>query len=141
RTTGSYAFPLTWIFLGLAVFWCLWEIALRDSELQEWAPVAVTFLALLATYTHIPTNCGVPTYNFSQKLLKPAPLDPRRLYLSVYPWAELTYCVANKPEPVGQTLRPGSTSMLAGSQLIYCNPCLIVVLSSPKAMLCGSGLD
>src|SRR4029077_4147017 len=38
RTTGSYAFPLTWIFLGLAVFWYLWEIALRDSELQKWAP-------------------------------------------------------------------------------------------------------
>jgi hypothetical protein len=28
--------------------------------------------------------------------------------LSIYPWAELTYCAANKPEPVGQTLRPGS---------------------------------
>ncbi|PYL39773.1 MAG: hypothetical protein DMF36_04495, partial [Verrucomicrobia bacterium] len=101
RTTGSYAFPLTWIFLGLAVFWYLWEVALRHSELQKWAPVAITFLALLATYIYIPTNCGVPTYNFSQQLLKPAPLDPARLYLSIYPWAELTYCVSNKPQPVG----------------------------------------
>jgi hypothetical protein len=118
RTTGSYAFPLTWIFLGLAVFWCLWEIALRHSELQKWAPVAITFSALLATYIYIPTNCGVPTYNFSQQLLKPAPLDPARLYLSIYPWAELTYCVSNKPQPVGEVLRPGSTPMWAGLHFI-----------------------
>jgi hypothetical protein len=118
RTTGSYAFPLTWIFLGLAAFWCLWEIALRHSELQKWAPVVITFSALLATYIFIPTNCGVPRYNFSQQLLKPAPLDPTRLYLSVYPWAELTYCVAYKPQPVGQILRPGSTPMWAGLHFI-----------------------
>src|SRR6266404_9871368 len=118
RTTGSYAFPLTWIFLGLAVFWYLWEIALRDSELQKWAPVAITFSALLATYIYIPTNCGVPTYNFSRQLLKPAPLDPARLYLSIYPWEELTYCVSNKPQPVGEVLRPGSTPMWTGLHFI-----------------------
>jgi hypothetical protein len=118
RTAGSYAFPLTWIFLGLAVAWCLWDIALRHSELQKWAPVAITFSALLATYICIPTNCGVPRYNFSQQLLKPEPLDPARLYLSVYPWAELTYCVANKPQPVGEVLRPGSTPMWAGLHFI-----------------------
>jgi hypothetical protein len=118
RTTGSYAFPLTWIFLGLAVFWYLWEIALRDSELQQWAPVAITFSALLATYIYIPTNGGVPTYNFSRQLLRPAPLDPARLYLSIYPWAELTYCVSNKPQPVGEVLRPGSTPMWAGLHFI-----------------------
>ena len=118
RTTGSYAFPLTWIFFGLAVFWCLWEIALRHFELQKWAPVAITFSALLATYIYIPTNGGVPTYNFSQQLLKPAPLDPARLYLSIYPWAELTYCVSNKPQPSGEVLRPGSTPMWAGLHFI-----------------------
>ena len=118
RTSGSYAFPLTWIFLGLAVFWYLWEIALRDSELQKWAPVAITFSALLATYIYIPTNGGVPTYNFSRQLLKPAPLDPARLYLSIYPWAELTYCVSNKPQPVGEVLRPGSTPMWGGLHFI-----------------------
>jgi hypothetical protein len=118
RTTGSYAFPLTWIFLALAVFWYLWELALRDSELQKWAPVAITFSALLATYIYIPTNCGVPTYNFSRQLLKPAPLDPARLYLGIYPWAELTYCVSNKPQPVGEVLRPGSTPMWGGLHFI-----------------------
>jgi hypothetical protein len=115
---GPYAFPLTWIFLGLAAIWWLSELLLRDFEFQKWALVVITFFAFLATYFCIPTNCGVPRYNFSQELLKPTPLDPTRLYLSIYPWAELTYCIANKPQPVGQTLRPGSTSMWAGLHFI-----------------------
>jgi len=118
RTTGSYALPLSWIFIGLAVVWLAFEFLLRSSEFRWWAPVAITFCALLATYVCIPTNCGVPKYNFSQQLLKPEPLDPQRLYLSVYPWAELTYAMANKPQQVGQTLRPGSTSMWAGLRFI-----------------------
>jgi hypothetical protein len=60
----------------------------------------------------------VPRYNFSQELLKPSPLDPQRLYLSIYPWAELTYATSNKPQLVGQTLRPGSTSMWAALHFI-----------------------
>jgi len=118
HTSGSYAFPLTWILIGLAVVWLCFEFLLRGSEFRHWAPAGVTFCALLATYLCVPTNTGVPRYNFSQELLKPAPLDPQRLYLSVYPWAELTYCTANKPESVGQTLRPGSTSMWAGLRFI-----------------------
>lgn len=118
HTAGSYAFPLTWIFLGLAASWCLAELLLRDSEFHKCVPVVITFLALLATYLCIPTNCGVPRYNFSQELLKPSPLDPQRLYLSIYPWAELTYATSNKPQAVGQTLRPGSTSMWAALHFI-----------------------
>jgi hypothetical protein len=118
RASGPYAFPLVWIFIALAAAWYLSELVLRDFEFRRWMPVSVTFLTFLTTYYFIPTNCGVPTYNFSQELLKPAPLDRSRLYLSVYPWAELTYCVANKPQPVGQTLRPGSTSMWAGLHFI-----------------------
>ena len=106
------------MFLGLAAIWCLSTLLLRDSEFQKWPPMMITFLALLAPYIWIPTNCGVPRYNFSQDLLKPGPLDPSRLYLSIYPWAELTYCVANKPQPVGEVLRPGSTPMWAGLHFI-----------------------
>ena len=113
-----YAFPLTWVFIGLAGIWSLSEFALRDLEFQKWTPAAITFLALLVTYFCIPTNCGVPRYNFTEELLKPAPLDPQRLYLSIYPWAELTYAVSNKPQPVGQVLRPGSTSLWAGLHFI-----------------------
>jgi hypothetical protein len=115
---GAYAFPLTWIVIGLAAVWVCLEFFLRSSDSQSWTPAGITFCAFLATYLCVPTNYGVPRYNFSQELLKPAPLDPQRLYLSVYPWAELTYCIANKPQPVGQTLRPGSTSMWAGLRFI-----------------------
>jgi hypothetical protein len=118
HTTGSYAFPLIWIFLGLASVWVCLAFLLRRSDFQLWTPVAITFFALLATYLFIPTNPGVPRYNFSQELLKPAPLDPQRLYLGVYPWAELTYATVNKPQSVGQTLRPGSTSMWARLRFI-----------------------
>jgi hypothetical protein len=118
HTTGSYALPLTWILLGLASVWVCLAFLLRSSELRLWASIPITFCALLATYLYIPTNCGVPRYNFSQELLKPAPLDPQRLYLSVYPWAELTYAMTNKSQPVGQTLRPGSTSMWAGLRFV-----------------------
>jgi hypothetical protein len=118
HTAGSYAFALTWIFIGLAAVWFSFEFLLRSSEFRRWLPVAITFCALLATYLCIPTNGGVPRYNFSQELLRPAPLDPQRLYLSVYPWAELTYATSNKPQPVGQTLRPGSTSMWAGLRFV-----------------------
>jgi len=118
HTAGSYALPLTWLLLGLAAIWLLSELLLRDSEFQKCVPVVIAFLALLATYLCIPTNCDVPRYNFSQELLKTEPLDPERLYLSIYPWAELTYCIANKPQPVGQVLRPGSTSMWAGLHFI-----------------------
>ena len=118
RISGRYAFPLTWIFLALAAIWLVLQLLLRDSEFQKWTPAATTFVALLATYIMMPTNCGVPEYNFSQELLKVAPLDPARLYLSIYPWAELTYAVSNNPQPVGQTLRPASTSMWAGLHFI-----------------------
>src|SRR5438094_27892 len=115
---GAYAFPVTWIVIGLATVWVCLEFFLRSSDSRSWTPAVITFCAFLATYLCVPTNCGVPRYNFSQELLKPAPLDLQRLYLSVYPWAELTYAVVNKPQPVGQTLRPGSTSMWAGLRFI-----------------------
>jgi uncharacterized membrane protein YuzA (DUF378 family) len=115
---GAYAFPLTWIVIGLAAVWVCLEFFLRSSDSPSWTAAGITFCAFLATYLCVPTNCGVPRYNFSQELLKPAPLDPQRLYLSVYPWAELSYCVASKPQPVGETLRPGSTSMWAGLRFI-----------------------
>jgi hypothetical protein len=81
------------------------------ARTAEWIPAAVTFASLLATYLCIPPNCGVPRFNFTEALLNPAPLDPNRLYLSVYPPAENAYRTEAAPRPVGQTVRPGSTSM------------------------------
>jgi hypothetical protein len=118
HTGGHYAFPVTWIFLGLAASWWFLESFSRDSVLRTWRPAAITLLALLATYLCIPPNGGVPKYNLSQELLKSSPLDPERLYLSIYPWAEEIYRIENKPQPVGQLVRPGSTSMWAGLRFI-----------------------
>src|SRR5207247_2345932 len=55
QTAGSYAFPLGWIFLGLAAVWFSWELLGRHSKFRPWTPVAITFCALLATYLCIPT--------------------------------------------------------------------------------------
>lgn len=120
-TQGPYAFPLVWIYTALALLWLFLEFFLRDrarSSIRSSIPAGITFFALLATYLCIPTNCGVPTYNFSRELLSPGPLDPTRLYLGIYPWTELTYCTAYKPQPVGQILRPGNAPMWAGLRFI-----------------------
>ena len=123
-TGGKYAFPLTWIFVALAAVWTGLEYAASRelhpstagarglrSSLRDWAPAIITFACLLATYLCIPPNCGVPRYNFTESLLNPEPLDPERLYLSIYPPPELAYRMENRPQPTGQIVRPGSTPM------------------------------
>ncbi len=116
---GEYAFPLTWTYLALATVWlAIGFLPARFSWLRRWAPSAVVFAALLATYLCIPPNCGVPKYNLRQSLLEPQPLDPHRLYLSIYPAPEYAYRLKDHPDPVGQTTRPGSTSMWAGLRFV-----------------------
>ncbi len=115
---GAYAFPLIWIFLTIAGIWMLAEFLLPNESLRAWLPAGVTFAVFLTTYLCIPTNPGVPRYNFSQELLKAAPLDPQRLYLSIYPPPETSYRVEADPGPVGQIVRPGSTSMWSKVHLI-----------------------
>jgi hypothetical protein len=117
KTGSEHLFPLTWIYFGLALIWLIVE----STELRlvrEWTPTAITFIALLSTYFCLPTNCGVPKYNLAQSLLEPDPLDPQRLYLSVCPSPATVYRVEAKPAPVGQTVRPGSTSMWAGLRFV-----------------------
>jgi hypothetical protein len=115
---GDYGPTVTWAYFQIAIIWALYELFLPRMKFRDWAPAIATFTILLANYLCIPPNCGVPKYNLSQELLDPAPLDPQRLYLSVYPEAESTYRVEKKPGPVGQLVRPGSTSMWAGLHLI-----------------------
>jgi hypothetical protein len=80
--------------------------------------VVVAFVSLLATYLWIPPNCGVPKYNLAQELTQPSPLDPQRLYLSVYPQPEHAYRVEKDAGPLGEVVRPGSTSMWGGVPFI-----------------------
>ena len=118
NTGGDNGATLTWIYFQIAAIWALFELFLPIAKVREWAPAVATFAVLLATYICIPPNCGVPKYNLSQSLLKSEPLDSQRLYLSVYPEPEHAYRDTKKPEPVGQVVRPGSTSMWAGLRFV-----------------------
>lgn len=111
------ALPFVLITLGIAAAWALLEFS-APATFRAWGPAAVTAASLLATYLCLPPNCGVPKYNLSQKLTQPAPLEPHRLYLSIYPPPEDAYRLEKRPEPFGTTLRVGSTSMWGGIQLI-----------------------
>ena len=118
QTAGEYGVTLMFVYLQVAVIWVLAEWYMPAFRFRDWAPAVATLAILLATYICVPTNCGVPKYNLSQDLLKPTPLDPQRLYLSIYPEAESNYRIEKKSQPVGQFVRPGSTSMWAGLHFI-----------------------
>ncbi len=113
---GRYTGPLAISTTLMVLAWMAADLSV--AGLREWAPSAVAFGVLLSTYLIIPPNCGVPKYNLSQDLLDPRPLDPSRLYLSVYPPAEVIYRSESKLGPIGQVVRPGSTSMLAGLKFV-----------------------
>jgi Bacterial membrane protein YfhO len=116
HTSGRFAFPLTWILIAIAVFWTAAEFFVGREYVRAWLPASVTFMALLATYLCLPTNGGVPKYNLALDLTKPEPLDPQRLYLSLYSWTEIAY--RTHPGVVGRIVRPGSTSLWAGLRFI-----------------------
>jgi hypothetical protein len=111
--------PLVHLVLALCAAETLqlfWQSGVRFA--RSWSLPIVTFAALLTTYLWIPPNCGVPKYNLAQELNQPAPLDPQRLYLSIYPAPEFAYRIEKWPETFGTTIRPGSTSMWAGIRFI-----------------------
>jgi len=115
---GPNGATITWIYFEIAAVWALFELFLPIARVREWAPPVVAFATLLATYICISPNCGVPKYNFSQDLTKPAPLDRNRLYLAVYSPAEYAYRREYRNGPVGEVARPGSTSMWAGLRFV-----------------------
>ena len=108
--------PLLHLLLALVAAEALAQF--RLAAVWRWFLVAVVFGSFLITYLVLPTNNGVPKYHFASSLTNPQPLDPARLYLSVYPPPENAYRVKNHPEPVGQVTRPGSTSLWAGLHLL-----------------------
>lgn len=111
---GKDSFPLTFIIIGIIILWAVAEYFVpRSAKFDSWLPTAVTLAVLVATYFCVPTNCGVPRYSFTEALINPAPLDPARLYLGVYPGPEVAYRTEAQPQPSGQIVRPGSTSMWA----------------------------
>ncbi len=108
--------PLLHLVLALVAAEAIAQFRLASA--WRWLLTLVVFVSLLITYLVLPTNSGVPKYHFAPSLTSPPPLDPARLYLSVYPPPETAYRWKNHPQPVGQVTRPGSTSMWAGLRLI-----------------------
>jgi hypothetical protein len=123
-TAGVFRWSFRWLpLVHLVLALCAAESLqlLGSSRMpiaRGWIPSFVTFAALLITYFWIPPNCGVPKYNLAQELSQAAPLDPQRLYLSIYPAPEHAYRVEEHPAPFGLTTRPGSTSMFGGVRFI-----------------------
>jgi hypothetical protein len=114
QTGGRFAWPFVLVLFGLAILWAIVDrLPPNFRAFQEWMPALITLAALLATYLCLPTNCGVPKFNLSEDLRSPAPLDRQRLYLSIYPPPESAYGYPMDQRPMGQIVRPGSTSMWA----------------------------
>ena len=120
-TAGIFRWSFRWLPLLHLLLALVAAEALAQFRLQShwnWFLVAIVFVSLLASYLLLPTSIGLPRYDFTSSLTRPEPLDPNRLYLSIYPPPETADTISNHPSPVGQLTRPGSTSMWAGVHLI-----------------------
>ncbi|HEY2712621.1 MAG TPA: hypothetical protein VGI60_08915 [Chthoniobacterales bacterium] len=120
-TAGFFRWSFRWLPLLHLVLVLLAAKALASFRLPpvvNWLLGLSVFASLLITYLSLPTNVGVPRYPFSASLTNPHPLDPTRLYLSIYPPPESAYRLENHPAPVGQITRPGSSSMWAGLRFV-----------------------
>ena len=86
--------------------------------LDRWTPAGITFCAFLATYLCVPTNCGVPRYNFLKNCLNLRRSIHSGFISAFIHGRSLPIVQQTNRGPVGQTLRPGSTSMWAGLRFI-----------------------
>jgi hypothetical protein len=111
---AEYGPSLAAICFLLALLWC----CTRQASAREWALPIVTFLALLATYLTLPAHSTVARFAFEKNLNTAAPLDPNRLYLSLYLAPPVHYRGDQTGGWFGAVMRPGSTSMFAGVRLI-----------------------
>jgi hypothetical protein len=112
----DYGPSLALIFLLLALLW--WFAERANSDAGAWALPIVTFAALLATYLALPAHSTVARFAFEPNLNEVAPLDPDRLYLSLYLAPPLHYRGDQTGGWWGAVVRPGSTSMFAGVHLV-----------------------
>lgn len=119
RATGPNGYMLLVSLLTIAAAWALLErFPVSFARSRAWTPALITFASLLATYLWIPPNRGVPKYNLDPQLTRAAPLDPQRLYISFHPPPEFAYRAEERPEPMGTTVRLGSTSMWSGVRFL-----------------------
>ena len=119
NAAGYFSGAFVAAIVTLCVAWIVIEkLFVGSVTARLWTVPAVTFAAFLITYLCIPPNCGTSKYKLTAKLRLAAPLDARRLYLSIYPQPEIYYCVPTKNEFFGEVVRPGSTSMWGGVRFI-----------------------
>ena len=114
-TTPKTNLPL--ILLCCAVIWWFGDLFLEGRG-KSWLPPLISFVTLLATYLGLDPHAPVAHYDFSDNLNSSAPLDPNRLYLSLYVTPQFSYRVGKPGGPFGAVVRPGSTSMYGGVHLI-----------------------
>jgi hypothetical protein len=112
--------PRLWLMFAIAaVLWWIVQ-ATRDAATssQEWALPLVTFATLFATYLAVPPHAAVARFGLDANLNDVAPLDPNRLYLSLYRSPPEHYRGDQTGGWFGTITRPGSISMFAGVHLI-----------------------
>ncbi len=78
----------------------------------------VVFAALLIAYLRMDPHAPVAHYFFTEQLKSAVPLDPNRLYLSLYPAPQAWYRADMTGVPFGNVVRPGSTSMFGAVHLV-----------------------
>jgi hypothetical protein len=122
-SAGMFRFSFRW----LALFHLVLVITAAETfrlwtqplvRFSTWFLPGIAFVTLLLTYTRLNPHAPVAHYFFTDNLNSPAPLDPNRLYLSLYPAPQSWYRVDMPGGPFGAVVRPGSTSMFGGVHLI-----------------------
>ncbi len=107
------ALPLTFAIIALA-----WWLGASRGDWASWLPPVVTFVALLAGYLTVPAHAAVAHFSFGPNLNQAGPLDPARLYLSLYRHPPTHYLGGEPGRGSGAITRLGSTSMFAGVRLV-----------------------
>jgi hypothetical protein len=116
-TSKQPAFALPLIFLCAALVWWLSDAMLTGAG-RSWLPLGVAFVTSLASYTSMDPHSTTARYWFTGDLRSVVPLDPDRLYLSLYPAPQAWFRADMTGMPYGATTRPGSTSMFGQVHLV-----------------------
>jgi hypothetical protein len=113
-TCADHRFAL--VQTGILVFWAL-AMFIPRMRASHWLASGATVALIFASYTLLPMTQHVSRHEFRDNLLKPAPLEPERLYLSVHNFMDIINETAAKPG-FGTILRPCNTAQLAGLHFV-----------------------
>ncbi|MDQ6623465.1 MAG: hypothetical protein M3Y86_08270 [Verrucomicrobiota bacterium] len=116
-TSNNSSGRLLAVSLGASALWWLGDRWLHRRA-AVWLPAAVVFATSWATYTTLDAHSTTARFDFTEQLRSPAPLDPARLYLSLYLEPQTWYRADMTGAPYGNVTRPGSLSMFARVHLI-----------------------